>query len=79
MATIADNRESITMGDTILSPTGQATTYGLAIFGYAAADVAAVVSVVAALGAVILCALQIGLLIERRWFSKRRNRRSKDS
>lgn len=67
------------MNDAILSPAGQATTYGLAIFGYAVTEVAAIVAIIAAVGSFMLCILQIGFLIERRWFSKRRNRRSKDS
>jgi len=55
-----------------LHPAAQGTTYAAAswaIFGFTVQEVAAVVAIVFGL-------LQIGLAVERRWFSKRRDRRS---
>ncbi len=60
-----------TVTDVVLHPVAQGTTYvsaGWAVFGVALQYAAASVTIVLGL-------LQIGLVVERRWFSKRRNRR----
>jgi hypothetical protein len=58
--------------DAALHPIAQGATYasaGWAVFGVALQYTAGTVTIVLGL-------LQIGLIIERRWFSKRRNRRN---
>lgn len=57
--------------DAVLHPAAQAATYvsaSWAIFGFA-------LQVAAAIVAIVFGSIQIYLTIERRWFSKRRNRR----